>query len=284
MKSKIKRLPKSEIELILTIPAGEVKKTYEEVVAKVAKTTEMKGFRKGKAPKKMVEDSVDKGKAYEQVIGQLLPKYYSEAIKEHGVSPIVNPKVTPVTMEEGKDWQFKAVTCEAPEVDLDNYKSKLKAQTAKDKIWVPGKDKGDEKEKEIAQSQKLNQALETLTKTAKVVLPPILLDDEVKRRLAQTLDEVKKLGLTLEDYLRSAGKTIEQLREEQRKRAEETLQLEFIINKIADEENLTVTAEEIDKAVKGAKTEEERARLEANKYVLAMLLRRQKVLDFLKNL
>jgi len=284
MKSKVKRLPKSEIEIIIKVPAGEVKKAYEKVLVEVVAKTEIKGFRKGKAPKKVVEKSVDKGKLYEQVISEILPRFYSEAVKEHNLAPIVNPKITPVSVKEGEDWEFKALICETPKVDLGDYKDRIKEKTAGDKIWVPGKEKEDEKEKRVSEAKKVNMVLEILLKNARVELAPVLVEEEVTRRLAQTLEEVKRLGLALEDYLRSVGKTVEQLKEEQRNKAEETLKLEFVLNKIAEEEKITVEEDDINKAINGAKTKEEKERLEANKYVLAMLLRRQKVLEFLKTL
>lgn len=286
MKTKINRLPKSEIELIIRIPFKEVKKAYDRALEKEGKKTEIKGFRKGKAPKKVVEESVGKKKLYEEVIGELLPKYYSQAIKEHDLKPIINPQVTPVSLKEGKDWEFKAVVCETPKVDLGDYKKKMEKEITKDKIWVPGKgkEKEDEKDKEVRKAKKINKAIDILLKEAKVELAPVLVEDEVKRRLSQVLDEVKKLGLTLDEYLKNAGKTAEELREEQREKAEETLKLEFILNKIAEDEDISVTDADLKKALDEVKSEEERKKLECNSYFLAMLLRRQKVIEFLQNL
>jgi len=286
MKSKIKRGDKKAIELELLIPKKDIKDTYDKVLSQVVKNAEVKGFRKGKAPKDVVEKNVDKGKLYEQVLSQLLPKYYSEAVSEHKISPVVSPRITPILMEEGKDWSFKAETCEQPEVDLGDYKDKVKKEGAVDTIWVPGKDKGkkEEENKEVDDAKKVNKAIEILLKEARVELADILVEDEVKRRLSQTLDEVKKLGLSLDEYLRSSGKTIEQLKDEQKEKAEETLRLEFILNKIAEDEKIKVEEKDIDEAINKAPSTQERERLEQNKYVLAMLLRRQKVLEFLKGL
>ncbi len=108
--------------------------------------------------------------------------------------------------------------------------------------------------------------------------------EEVGRRLAGLLDQIQKLGLSLEQYLSSSGKTVEQIREEYRRSAEENLSLEFILNKIAEEEKISVEPGEIEKVIAGAKTEEEKKALESQKYYLATLLRRQKTLDFLASL
>ena len=69
--SILKQLPKSTAELEITIPWSEIKTTYQVVLDQVTKESEIPGFRKGKAPKKMVEEKIDKGKIYEEVIKRI---------------------------------------------------------------------------------------------------------------------------------------------------------------------------------------------------------------------
>ena len=102
--------------------------------------------------------------------------------------------------------------------------------------------------------------------------------------MAQTLDEVKRLGLTLDQYLASTGRNTEALREEYAKKAEGDIKLEFILQKIAEDEKITVEEKEIDEAITQAKTEVERQNLQNNRYLLASIIRQQKTLDFLRNL
>ena len=102
--------------------------------------------------------------------------------------------------------------------------------------------------------------------------------------MSQTLEDVKKLGLTLDQYLSSTGKNPQILREEYRKKAENDIKLEFALLKIAEEEKITVEEKEIEGAIKASKSDDERKDLEANRYLLASILRQQKTLDFLKNL
>ena len=102
--------------------------------------------------------------------------------------------------------------------------------------------------------------------------------------MSQTLEDVKKLGLTLDQYLSSTGKNPQILREEYRKKAENDIKLEFTLLKIAEEEKIVVEEKEIEEAIKASKSDDERKNLEANRYLLASILRQQKTLDFLKNL
>jgi trigger factor len=123
-----------------------------------------------------------------------------------------------------------------------------------------------------------------LLKALKITIPQLLIDAEVDRLLSQTLDEIKKLGLTLDQYLASTGKTPEQLRADYAQKAENDIKIEFALQKIAESEKITVEQKEIDEAITQAKSEQEKASLESNKYLLANILRQQKTLDFLKNL
>ncbi len=275
MISSLQRAEDGTITLTITIPWEKVKKTQEEVVNAAVETAEVSGFRKGKAPKKVVEERLDKEKIREEVLKKLLPDSYIQAVSEQTIRPVINPKIHVEKLEDGKDWQFMAITSEAPVVDLGNYKEKVKSVTAKSKIVLPGKEPEQPKFEDIAQ---------VLLETAKVTLPKILIEQEADRLLAQTLDEIKRLGLTLDQYLSSTGRDPQSLRVDYEKRAESDLKLEFVLQKITEEEKITVDQKEIDEAILKAKDDEERKNLEANKYLLASILRQQKTFDFLRNL
>ena len=263
------------IELTITIPVDLVEKTKNQVIEEHVKEAQLPGFRKGMAPKDMVEKSLDKDHLREDILRKLLPTSYSEAIKEHKIRPIINPKINVEKLEDGKDFVFKAFTCEAPKVSLGNYKEAIKKVTAKSKIVVPGKEQTPIGFEEIAK-ELLNEAALTI--------PNVIIDSEVDRLLSQTLDEVKRLGLTLDQYLASTGRNIHGLKEEYRIKAENDVKLEFILQKIAEEEGIKVEEKEIDEAVAQGKTEAERQNLSQNRYLLANIIRQQKTLDFLKNL
>ena len=276
MESEITRQEDGTIVLNITIPHSLIKKTTEDVIIQTAQETSIPGFRKGKAPKKLVADKIDKGKVKEETLRKLLPQAYAEAVKKHDIKPILNPRIHVNELSDDKDWQFTASTCEAPEVDLDNYKEEIKKLTAKSKIIVPGK----EERGEIP----VNELLNTLIQGTKIKVSKIIVEQEVERLLAQTLDEIKRLGLTLDQYLSSTKKTAEDLRKEYEKKALSDIKLEFALSKIAEEEKISVSEKDVEDAIKSAKDESERKGLEANRYLLASIIRQQKTLDFIKNL
>jgi FKBP-type peptidyl-prolyl cis-trans isomerase (trigger factor) len=275
MTSILDRQEDGTIKLTITIPWSRVKKAKEEAIAAHVDSTQLPGFRKGKAPKKLVEDNIDQDHLREEALRKLLPETYVEALKEHDLKPILNPKIHVAKLEDDKDWSFEAFTAEAPEISLGDYKDAVKKVTAKSKLIVPGKEPAPANFEDIAKA---------ILEMAKIRIPQIIIDQEVDRLLAQTLDEVKRLGLTLDQYLASTGRNTEALREEYAKKAEGDIKLEFILQKIAEDEKITVEEKEIDEAITQAKTEVERQNLQNNRYLLASIIRQQKTLDFLRNL
>lgn len=275
MNSTITREEDGTIVLKITIPAKEVAAQYEKSLQEVAQNAKVPGFRKGKAPAKAVEDRIDSHIVEEAVLRHLVPGSYANAIAEHKIKPIVNPQLHIEQYKKGEDLIFEATTCEAPIVDLGNYKEEVKKVTAKGKIVVPGKE-----EKQV----NFDEIVETVLKSIKVKIPRIILEQETQRLLAQTLDEVKRLGLTLDQYLASSGKTIEDLRHDYQEKAQRDVEFEFALQKIAEEEKITVEEPEIDEAIQKAQTEQEKQSLAANRYLLAQILRQQKTLDFIRGL
>ena len=275
MKSILAKQEDGTIQLTITIPLEKVKKTWKEVMEETAKKAQVPGFRTGKAPKKLVEENIEEEKIREEVLKKLLPESYVEAVKEHNIKPIMNPQIHVQKLADDKDWEFTASTCEAPPVKLNDYKDKIKSITAKSKIVIPGKE---------PEQVKFDDIVKALLENVDVKVPKVLLDQEVDKILAQTLDEIKKLGLTLDQYLGSTGRNPQTLRHEYEQKAENDIKLEFALAKITEEENIVIDEKEVEEAIQKAKDESERKNLEANRYLLASILRQQKTLDFLKNL
>lgn len=273
--SAIKREQDGTIVLTITIPADMVKKTQEAVTENVVKNANLPGFRKGKAPKKLVEESINPQRLSEETLKELLPQGYMEAVKTHNLRPVMNPKIHVEKLEEGKDWVFTATTAEMPQVTLKDYKKAIQGVTAKSKIVIPGKEQ---------KVPNMDEIMKAFLEQVEITLPKVLIDQEADRLLAQTLDEIKRLGLTLDQYLASTGKTPEQLRTEYIAKATADMKFEFALQKVSEAEKITVGEKEIEEALQKAKDPQERANLEQNRYLLASILRQQKTLDFLRSL
>ena len=274
-KALIEKLEDGTIKITITLPKEDVEKTRLEVVDEYVKTANLPGFRQGKAPAAMVEEKIDKEKLKEDILKKLLHVAYTRAVQENKIKPIMNPKIHIDKLENSQDWEFTALTCEEPELDLGEYKKNIIDLTAKSKIIVPGK------EEKKASNEEL---MKVIIDSVKAKIPAILIEQEADKLLSQLLNDIKKLGLNLDQYLASTNRNPEALRTEYSKRAEDDIKLEFALHKIAEAENITVDPKEVDEAIQKAHDDEERARLEANRYLLSAILRQQKTIDFLLNL
>ncbi|MBL7036886.1 hypothetical protein ISR94_03585 [Candidatus Microgenomates bacterium] len=230
------------IQITYTIPSELVTSTKAKVLEGLAKDMEIKGFRKGKAPVSKVEEQLDPNKLNEQILQTILPPAFADSVAEHKLNPAIYPKFEAIKIEPGKDWEMRAITCELPAIVLGDYKKKIEGELAASKIIVPGK-----KEQEKVTDEKL---IKILLDTVKLDIPDILIEEEVNGRLSSLLARIEKLGLQLEGYLQTVGKTVVELRAEYKTQSEEAIKLELILNKIAQEEKIEVTESEIDSFIK----------------------------------
>lgn len=276
-KAILARQDDGTLTLTLTIAQEAVKKARTEVVKNMAAGAELPGFRKGKAPEKLVEEKLNQDQVREEILKNLLPQIYTDAVEEHKIRPIMNPKLHVEKIEDDKDWVVTALTCEMPEVDPGAYKENVKKITAKSKIVIPGKE-------EEAKKPSTEEVLKVVLDGAKVSVPAILVEQEADRLIAQLLDDIKRLGLSLDQYLGSTKRNPQDLRAEYATRAESDIKLEFVLQKIAEDAKISVDPKEVEEAIAKAKSPQEKESMEANRYLLAGILRQQKTLDFLMNL
>jgi FKBP-type peptidyl-prolyl cis-trans isomerase (trigger factor) len=272
-------------ELKFTISLKEVEKTQQEVIAEMAKDLEIAGFRKGKAPLKLVEEKIGPEKLLEHTVQHLVPLFYQQTVVKHHLHPIVSPKIKVISMEPGKDWVLQATSCEAPDITLGEYKKTVRGAIAADSLWVPGKGKPEEAPKPD-KNQKLGKILEALIKDIKVSLPTLLIKTETDRMLSRLLEQIQKLGLTLEQYVQANGKTVEVIRKEYEALAARNLKIEFILQKISDTENIQIEDKEVEDHLDKLGDQQLRQQFDSSeeKAYLKMTLLRQKTIDFLLNI
>lgn len=113
---------KNELKLTFTVPASRFEEAIQEVFKKSAKYFNIPGFRKGKAPFKIVERYYGDSIFYEDAFNELAPIVYDEEIKENKIEVASRPQIDVVQMEKGKDLIFTAIVATKPEVKLGKYK------------------------------------------------------------------------------------------------------------------------------------------------------------------
>jgi len=114
----------------------------------------------------------------------------------------------------------------------------------------------------------------------------MLVEEEVGHKLSGLLNQINRLGVTLDQYLASAGKTVEQLKQDYRRQTEETLKLELILQGIAQKQAITVEDKAIDDMIAKAPDEQTKKNLNQpmQRAYLKSTLIKQQVVDFLLKL
>jgi hypothetical protein len=286
--STVARQDDGTIQITYQIPHSLIQKTQEKVISETAKETTIAGFRKGAAPLDKVKESLSSQTLIQKTLSKILPQALAESINKDKIRPAVYPKFELISADEDKDWQVRATTCELPSFNLGEYKQILTGQLRAKSIWTPDKKAEGKDQKELSPAEKQQIVIKTLLENIKVNLPKLIIDEEVDNKLSQLLEKIEKLGLNLDSYLSSLGKTPQALRSEYETQAKEAVSLELILNKIAQEENIVVDEKEIQEAITAATSSDKS--LEKNfsspqqKSMLKAILVRKKTLDYLTNL
>lgn len=122
MTAKLDKKEKNTVEFTITISADKFSNAVDEVFKKNVKKITVPGFRKGKAPRKLIEKTYGEGVFYEEAVDALLPDAYEAAIKEMGIDPVDMPKVEVADIGKDKDLVIKGSVTVKPEVKLGDYK------------------------------------------------------------------------------------------------------------------------------------------------------------------
>ena len=144
----------NEATLKITAPAAEVNAGYKKAVKKIADQANIPGFRKGKAPRAIIEMHYGKEAVKQEAFEIVANKAYSEALDQEKLIPVSDPKVEESTFEEGKDMELTIKVTLKPEPELGEYKG----------LHV------DKKEAEVTDEQVEAQIKDLMSRDAKMVV------------------------------------------------------------------------------------------------------------------
>ena len=122
MKVTVENGENQQVTLTIEVEAAEVNKAVDQACKRLANRVSIPGFRKGKAPRMIVERHVGKDAVLQEAVDIVAPKALSKAFDEQKIDPVTRPSVDIETLEEGKDLVFKATVTPRPEVKLGDYK------------------------------------------------------------------------------------------------------------------------------------------------------------------
>jgi trigger factor len=113
--------PECTRELVLDVPAADVSKAFRTVTRNYQKYARIPGFRPGKVPETVVRRRFA-NEIRKEVIDGLLPERFNKGVRELGVTPVGQPQVTELTIEDGQPLHVKAAFEYVPAFSIDGYK------------------------------------------------------------------------------------------------------------------------------------------------------------------
>lgn len=122
METKIERLEENQVKLDITIPAKEAVQYYNDAAKRMAQYVNIPGFRKGKAPRNIIEQSVGEERIKHEALESALPRIFSETIRENSFDVVTQPYVESYDYKIGEDLKIVAKIELKPEVTLGEYK------------------------------------------------------------------------------------------------------------------------------------------------------------------
>lgn len=122
MNSKLEKIENNVATLEISVSPEKLEEGIMKSYLKNVKKFNIPGFRKGKAPRKIIERHYGEGVFFEDAINIICPEEYDEAVKAHNLDPVDRPDIDIVEIETGKGLVFKATVTVKPEVVLGQYK------------------------------------------------------------------------------------------------------------------------------------------------------------------
>lgn len=113
---------KNMVKLVITSSDEEFEKGLEQAYNKNKSKINVQGFRKGKAPRKIIEKFYGKEVFFEDAANAIIPEAYAKAAEESGLEIVSQPEIGLVQLEDGKPFIFSATVAVKPEVELGQYK------------------------------------------------------------------------------------------------------------------------------------------------------------------
>ena len=122
MSLQVEKMEKNMAKLTIEVAAEDLEKAMQNAYQKAKGRISIPGFRKGKAPRKMIEQMYGKGVFLEDAVNALIPEHYSKALAECDLEIVSQPTIDITQAEPGKALIFTAEVATKPEVTLGDYK------------------------------------------------------------------------------------------------------------------------------------------------------------------
>lgn len=120
MKSTVERLSPTRVRINVEVPFDELKPDFDRAYRSLASKVQVKGFRKGKVPARVIEARVGRGPILDEVVNAVIPRTYEEAVTTSAekVRPLGRPEIEVTEVADGERLAFTAEVDVRPQIDL----------------------------------------------------------------------------------------------------------------------------------------------------------------------
>ena len=123
MKATLEKEPQNVVKINIEVPAADAVDAYNKAVKRLAQYVNIPGFRKGKAPRNVVEQNIGGERIKHEALENELPRYLSQVIEENKLEVATQPYVESYDFNIGEDLKIVAKVELMPEITLGSYKS-----------------------------------------------------------------------------------------------------------------------------------------------------------------
>ena len=186
MSHTYEKLSSNKAKLTIVVPAEQFDEAMNKAYLKMRGRINVPGFRKGKAPRKLIETMYGEGVFYDDALDIIFPEVYPAAVEAEGLKPVDRPEVNVEEIGQGKDLKFTCEVFVRPDVELGQYKGlevEVEQQAVTDEMV----------------DTRIKQDQQKASRTVDVEDRPVATGDTVKLDYAGTVDGVAFEGGTAQD-------------------------------------------------------------------------------------
>ncbi|AQQ15915.1 Trigger factor [Corynebacterium glaucum] len=121
MKSSVEKLSDTRVKLNVSVPFDELGKEIDQAYKAIAQQVTIPGFRRGKAPRQLIDARFGRGPILEQVVNDMLPTRYDAALNENEINPIGQPDIEITKIEDNDVVEFTAEVDVRPEITVPDF-------------------------------------------------------------------------------------------------------------------------------------------------------------------
>ena len=315
MEIKLTNLAISEIELEGEIDSEDFDAKRDSALKRLQTQVKIDGFREGHVPETVLENKLGSERILLEMAELALAEWYPKIVAEKKLDVIGRPEITITKIAKGNPLGFKIKTALAPKLTLPDYRTiareinkgrekkepEVSAEEVKKVLEEITKNQKENKETKLPTEDEVKKYLleektrkaheknrlsliDALANAITLEIPPILIENELEKMVAEMKNDITVMGLKFEDYLKHLKKTEADLKKDWQAGARKRIVTALALTEIGVKENLKASEKELKPHLKTLTLEHQDADPARLRAYLENALANEKTLQFLESL